>query len=98
MKKTRLKLHACSSFGCSDHNGKYRPDCSHAYYRGAAIIGGRKYEWEFNPYHGPLFACKALGKEEWCPHQRHEVWKRFEEWHERCFYNSPNHVTSPGDA
>ena len=86
-KTTRLKLHACSSFNCGDHDCDYCPNCSHACYTGTARIGGRKYEWEFNPYHGPLFACKALGKQSWLPHARHEVWKRFEKWYTIYFSN-----------
>ncbi|MFH1744503.1 MAG: hypothetical protein ABIH23_36325 [bacterium] len=86
-KTTRLKLHACSSFNCGDLDCDYCPNCSHAYYKGTARIGGRQHEWEFNPYHGPLFACKALGKDSWLPHHRHEVWKRFEKWYTRYFSN-----------
>jgi len=82
---TTLNLHACSSFHCHEHDCDYCPNCSHAHYRGTTKIDGREYEWEFSPYHGPLFSCRALGKKDWYPHARHEVWKRFNRWYGRYF-------------
>lgn len=78
-----MKLKGCSSTRCNTHNGHYCPECSHANYTGETVIAGRKYTWDFNARFGPLFACKELGKKDWNPHARHEVWARFEKWHKK---------------
>jgi hypothetical protein len=83
-----MKLSDCTSLACQGYDCDYCPKCSHAIYRGSATIDGRKYTWEHNPYHGPLFACAAIGKEDWLPHHRHAVWKAFSKWHDRHFSNS----------
>lgn len=83
--KTKLKLHSCSSTHCADHNCDYCPNCSHSVYSGSATIDGRKYEWFHNTWYGPLFACKSIGKRDWLPGERHQVWKYFQRWHYRNF-------------
>jgi hypothetical protein len=82
---SRIKLTACTSFRCHDYDCAYCRRCSHAIYRGQATIDGRRYTWEYNPYHGPLFACKAIGKADWYPGERHPVWQAFGRWHTRHF-------------
>ena len=78
-----MKLYECTSLRCNNYDCDYCPKCSHAIYKGSKTINGRKYEWEFNPRHGPLFTCKAIGKAEWLPNYRHPAWKAFANWHER---------------
>ena len=86
-----MRLSDCTSFNCQSFDCDYCRKCSHAIYRGSKTIQGREYEWEFNPYHGPLFACKTIGKKDWLPHNRHAVWKAFGKWHDRHFSNAVNH-------
>jgi hypothetical protein len=82
---SRIKLSVCTSIRCRDYDCDYCPKCSHAIYQGQALINGLEYAWEYNPYHGPLFACKAIGKADWLPGAGHPVWKAFGKWHTRHF-------------
>jgi len=82
---TKLKLYACTSFRDCEQDNDYCPNCSHAIYKGSATVNGRKYTWEHNPYHGPLFACKQIGKKEWLPNERHPVWDSFQKWYDKNF-------------
>jgi hypothetical protein len=94
-RQTQLKVYFCTSLRCVDYDCDYCPECSHAWYRGAARINGRTYEWDYNPHHGPIFACPSIGKRDWLPHQRHEVWIRFEEWRTRHFSDDKKPKDSP---
>ncbi len=82
---SRIKLTACTSFRCHDYDCDHCRKCSHAIYQGSATIDGRRYTWEFNTYHGPLFACAAIGKADWLPGARHPVRQAFGRWHARHF-------------
>jgi hypothetical protein len=75
-----MKLSDCTSTRCNNYNCDYCPRCSHAIYSGSATIDGRRYTWRHNPYHGPLFECKAIRRANWIPHARHKVWAAYARW------------------
>lgn len=48
--------------------------------QGSAMVGKRRYRWEFHAYCGPIFVRadgEPLAKQ---PGEGHRVWAKFEEW------------------
>ena len=65
--------------------------CSHAIYRGQALVSGQLYKWEFAPMWGPRFWRR--GEYDWSPHPRHPVWDAVGRWCERLERQGKDQVT-----
>ena len=75
----------CTSMQCGPPPKPHCRECSHAIYKGHAVIAGRVYRWEHSPQFGPLFSRARGGFCDWSPHGRHAVWAAFQKWHDRKF-------------
>jgi len=75
---------SCNSLsGCS--GGDYCKKCSHSRYFGEVIVNGRRWNFEFNPWFGPLFLNSSGEPKKVQPAEKHPVWDEFQKWHDRKF-------------
>jgi hypothetical protein len=60
--------------------GKHCITCSHCLIKGSATVNGKVWQWEYQPFYGPLFVGKRGEPLSRQPGSRNPVWPEFYKW------------------